>query len=336
MLNRIFAKPLGRLAVTLAAAGLAAMAASIAAGAQGTAQAPAQEPLRVGRAIANSWSFVPLDVGMATGIFARHGLAIESVSFTGSARLQQGLAANGIDIGLSSGPELAMVAKGAPVIGVAAIVLSPRMTITVGRNAPIHAAADLRGRKIGVSTAASLTEWLTREYARREGWGRDGIEAVALGSDAAQIAAMKTDQIDGLVLDIATAMRLESSGDGRIVVRFGDIIKDFIQNAAYARRDLVASNPDRVRRFLAGWFETIDYMAARKDESVKIALPIVDLPPDLAARGYDEWMAAYSRDGRFDPAALRLLATSFVDMKLLPSEPDMKALYTEDFLPARK
>ena len=79
--------------------------------------ARAQETLRVGRAIANSWSFVPLDVGMAAGIFAKRGLAIESVSFTGSARLQQGMAAKSIDIGLSSGPELAMVAKGAPVIG---------------------------------------------------------------------------------------------------------------------------------------------------------------------------------------------------------------------------
>jgi NitT/TauT family transport system substrate-binding protein len=301
-----------------------------------SAQAVVQDPLRVGRAIANSWSFIPLDVGIAAGIFARHGLAIESVSFTGSARLQQGLAANGIDIGLSSGPELAMVAKGAPVIGVAAIVLAPRMTITVRRDGPIHDAAELRGRKIGVSTAASLTEWLTREYSRRQGWGRDGIAAVALGSDAAQIAAMKTDQIDGLVLDVATALRLESSGDARIVVRFGDIITDFIQNAAYARRDLIAANPDRVRRFLAGWFETIDYMGAHKDESIKIALPIVDLPPDLAARGYDEWMAAYSRDGRFDDAALRLLAQSFVDMKLLASEPDMKQLYTEEFLPPRK
>src|SRR6266571_4971724 len=93
-------------------------------------EAGAQDTLRVGRAIANSWSFVPLDVGMAAGIFARHGLAIESVSFTGSARLQQGMAAQSIDIGLNSGPELAMVAKGAPVIAVGAIVLSPRMTIT--------------------------------------------------------------------------------------------------------------------------------------------------------------------------------------------------------------
>jgi ABC-type nitrate/sulfonate/bicarbonate transport system substrate-binding protein len=297
--------------------------------------ARAQESLRVGRAIANSWSFVPLDVGMAAGIFARHGLAIESVSFTGSARLQQGMAAQSIDIGLSSGPELAMVAKGAPVIGVGAIVLSPRMTVTVRAKGPIRDTQNLRGKRIGVSTAASLTEWLTRELSRREGWGRDGIAAVALGSDAAQIAAMKTDQIDGLVLDVATALRLESSGDGRIVLHFGDIIKDFIQNAAYARRDLVAARPDSVRRFLSGWYETIAYMRTHKDESIKIALPIVDLPGDLAARGYDQWMEAYSVDGRFNSVALGLLAKSFVEMGLLPAEPDMSRLYTEEFLPAR-
>ena len=298
--------------------------------------AAAQDTLRVGRAIANSWSFVPLDVGMAAGIFAQHGLTIQSVSFTGSARLQQGMAANSIDIGLSSGPELAMVAKGAPVIAVGAIVLSPRMTITVRSGGPIRQAQDLRGKRIGVSTAASLTEWLTRELSRREGWGRDGIQAVALGSDAAQIAAMKTDQIDGLVLDVATALRLESAGEGRIVLYFGDIIKDFIQNAAYARRDLVAADPDRVRRFLAGWYDTIAYMRAHKEESIKVATPIVDLPGDLAARGYEQWMEAYSRDGRFDPLALALLAKSFVEMGLLPAEPDMKQLYTEEFLPARK
>jgi NitT/TauT family transport system substrate-binding protein len=298
--------------------------------------AAAQETLRVGRAIANSWSFVPLDVGMAAGIFAQHGIAIQSMSFTGSARLQQGMAANSIDIGLGSGPELAMVAKGAPVIAVGAIVLSPRMTITVRSGGPIRKAEDLRGKRIGVSTAASLTEWLTRELSRREGWGRDGIQAVALGSDAAQIAAMKTDQIDGLVLDVATALRLESAGEGRIVLYFGDIIKDFIQNAAYARRELVATDPDRVRRFLAGWYQTIGYMRAHKEESIRIAMPIVDLPGDLAARGYEQWMEAYSGDGRFDPGALALLAKSFVDMGLLPAEPDMKQLYTEEFLPPRK
>ncbi len=77
-------------------------------------------------------------------------------------------------------------------------------------------------------------------------------------------------------------------------------------------------------------------MRAHKEESIRIATPIVGLPGDLAARGYEQWMEAYSGDGRFDPAALALLAKSFVDMGLLPAQPDMKQLYTEEFLPARK
>jgi hypothetical protein len=40
-----------------------------------------------------------------------------------------------------------------------------------------------------------------------------------------------------------------------------------------------------------------------------------------------------SLDGRFNPKALDLLATSFVDTKLLPSKPDMAALLTEAYLP---
>ncbi len=74
-------------------------------------------------------------------------------------------------------------------------------------------------------------------------------------------------------------------------------------------------------------------MGTHKEESIKVAMPIVDLPHDVAARGYDEWMEAYSRDGRFDPAALALLAKSFVDTGVLPAEPDMSKLTTEEFLP---
>ena len=302
--------------------------------------ARAQDAIKVGRAIANSWSFVPADVGVKAGIFARHGLAIESIAFTGSARLQQGLAAKSIDIGLGSGPELAMVAKGAPVIGVAAIVLAPRMTVTVRGNGPIRTTNDLRGKKIGVSTGGSLTEWLTRELSRREGWGRDGVQAVALGSDAAQIAAMKTNQIDGLVLDVATALRLERDpATAASSFTSAIIIQEFIQNAAYARRGDISPPP--IPTASAGsWpaevLETIDYMNTHKAESIAVALPIIDVPPDVAGRGYDEWMAAYSRDSRFDPAALRLLAKSFVEMGSLPSEPDMSTLYTEEFLPKAK
>jgi len=53
----------------------------------------------------------------------------------------------------------------------------------------------------------------------------------------------------------------------------------------------------------------------------------------VAGEGYDDTMPILSRTGRFDPKALDVLATSFVDTKALPSKPDMSKLLTEAFLP---
>ena len=44
-------------------------------------------------------------------------------------------------------------------------------------------------------------------------------------------------------------------------------------------------------------------------------------------------MAMFSDTGRFDPKALETLRKSYVELQLLPSEPDMSKLYTEAFLP---
>jgi hypothetical protein len=41
----------------------------------------------------------------------------------------------------------------------------------------------------------------------------------------------------------------------------------------------------------------------------------------------------FSDNGYFDPKATAVLAKSFVDLKLMSTEPDMTKLYTEKFLP---
>jgi hypothetical protein len=55
--------------------------------------------------------------------------------------------------------------------------------------------------------------------------------------------------------------------------------------------------------------------------------------PDIAAKAYDAVMPVFSDTGRFEPKAVAVLSRSFVQMKLLPTEPDMSKLYTEKFLP---
>jgi NitT/TauT family transport system substrate-binding protein len=299
-----------------------------------TELAQAETKIRVGKAISEAFSFVPLDVGIETGIFKKHGLAVEKYDFAGSAKLQQGLAAGSIDIGLGSGPELAFIAKGVPAIGVAALADSPSLlTLDVEKNSPIKSISDLKGKTVSVSTVGSLTEWLVHELSRQQGWGPNGIKTLPIGTDVSQISALKTHQVDAVVIDVAAAYRLEEAGATRILFRFGDLVKDFHIHVIYANRAFLNKDPDGVRNFLAGWFETIAFMKQNKDKSVEISSRVMGVSPAIASKVYDELMPAFNLNGKFNPKALQMLAKSYVEMGILPSEPDMSKLVTEQFLP---
>jgi NitT/TauT family transport system substrate-binding protein len=197
----------------------------------------------------------------------------------------------------------------------------------------VHAVGDLKGKKIGLSTVGSLTDWLLRELSRQQGWGTDGINGVALGSESGRTASLRAGSTDGMVIDVATAAKLEKEGSGRIVVHFGTVAPDFIIHAIFATNKAVAERPEALKRFLAGWFDTIKWMRAHKNETVAIAAPVMHQDADIVATNYDQTMSDFSTTGRFDAKALAVLARSFLDMKTLPAEPDMSKLYTEKLLP---
>jgi ABC-type nitrate/sulfonate/bicarbonate transport system substrate-binding protein len=294
----------------------------------------AQEKLRVGKAQSEPLDFTPPEVGVAKGFFKKHGVDIEIVVFAGAAKQQQALLADAVDIGLGGGPELTSVAKGSPELGVAAYAGRPDgLVMVVAKDGPVKTIADLKGRKVSASSAGSLTEWMVRETSRQQGWGRDGIEVVFLGNIAGQIAALKTKEIDGMSNDIGTAIRMEEEGIGRIAVRYGQIVPDFIIHVIYATNKLQTTHPDQLRGFLAGWFETIAFMKKNKAETVQLVAPVMHQSPEIVSRAYDVVMPTFSDTGRFDPKAVAVLRRSFMEMNLLPSEPDMSKLYTEKFLP---
>jgi ABC-type nitrate/sulfonate/bicarbonate transport system substrate-binding protein len=282
--------------------------------------------------VPEAFSFVPLDVGMRKGIFAKNGIEIQSVAFAGDARMQQAMASDSLDIGLGSGPALAFIVKGAPIKAVAAMAGPPLLLAIVVRPDGPKSVADLKGKKISVSTAGSLTYWLVSETSRRQGWGPKGIEIEPMGAMPGQIAAMKRGDIDGAIMDIGNAFALEKRGEGRILLRFTDL-KDFHIHVIFATDRLIASHPELVRGFLKGWFETIAFMRANKAETVTIAKEVTNKDEDITSRSYDELMPMFSDDGKFNPAALVTLAKSFVELQLLPTQPDPAKLYTEEFLP---
>ena len=89
------------------------------------APAGATDKIRVGKAVAHVFSFVPLDVGIEKGFFAKRNLDVENIAFAGSAKLHQGLISDSVDIGLGAGPELNFLAKGEPTTAIANLAGPP-------------------------------------------------------------------------------------------------------------------------------------------------------------------------------------------------------------------
>lgn len=295
---------------------------------------PAAEKLRVAKSVPQPFSFVPLDVGIKNGIFKKNGLEIEASAFGGDAKMQQAMAADSIDIGIGSGPAMAFIVKGAPIKAVAAMAGRPLLlTLVVRSDGPIKSVADLKGKKVGVSTVGSLTHWVADELSRQQGWGPGGIVVAPVGAFKPMLAALKTKQIDGIVTDVATAYELEKNNEGKILFRFGDLVKDFHIHVIFATNRGIASRPDAIRAFLKGWFETIAFMRKNKTNTVQTAKDIMESDAEIAGRVYDELMPMFSDDGKFDPKALAVLSRSYVELKTLDKEPDMTKLYTEAFLP---
>src|SRR6202046_4624054 len=299
-----------------------------------TDTAGAQTTLRLGKAQANQFAFIPADVGVETGIFKKHGIDLDISAFAGDAKMVQALTANSLDMALGGSPSFSAIVKGAPMKAVAVFSGAPNIImLTVLKDGPFKTVDDIKGHTVSVSGAGSLTFWLTQQLSRRLGWGDDGIKITPLGASEAQLAALMTHQIDGTTTDSVTVEKFVESGNGRILVKFGDFFPDFVSSCIYASTDLIDNKPDVLRAFLAGWFETIAYMNDHRPGVIDITMKQIGLSSAVANAIYDDTMPTMSLNGRFNPKALDVLADAFVDTKLLPTKPDMSTLLTEAYLP---
>jgi ABC-type nitrate/sulfonate/bicarbonate transport system substrate-binding protein len=294
------------------------------------------DTVRVGKAVPFAWTFTPIDVGIDVGNFAKQGLELAVTGFAGDARLQQGLVSDSIDFGLGSGPGMGFLAKGSPAKAVAAMAGAPmNMSIVVPYASAIGTIDDLKGKKIGITTVGSLTDWLLKRVVAERKWAPADVTAVTVGGLDSTKAALKTGQIDAVVIALELGYAFEQAREWRVLAPLAPFAPDFHTHVIYARDELIAKRPELVERFLRGWFETIAYMRANKERTVEITAKVLNLDRAVIGRVYDEQIKIFTADGRFDPKALIVLRQSLVEMGILQQVPDDSVMFTTRFLPVK-
>jgi ABC-type nitrate/sulfonate/bicarbonate transport system substrate-binding protein len=210
----------------------------------------------------------------------------------------------------------------------------PYFSVGVPYDSPIRSLDDLKGKKIGVSTPGSLTDWVAQELNRKKGWGPDGTMRVMIGGGiAASTSGFRSHQIDAYIGGTTTFLAEEEKQAGRVLAPVSDFVGNIGSGTIFASNHLIETNPDAVRAFLQAWIETTNFILTDKEGTVKSWSKITGFSEKIMSEEYDIVKGMFNPSCRFDAESLANLKRSFVELKVLDSEPDMSKLYTEAYLP---
>jgi len=297
--------------------------------------ASADTTLIVGKAAATADPIIAVNVGDQLGFFKKHGIDLKIVDFTGGSKMTQAMVAGSIDIADGAGIEMAFIAKGVPMLAVCENTTTlPFLSIGVPWDSPITSKEELKGTKIGVSSAGSLTDWLAQELERKEGWAPDAIMRVAIGNGtSSSTAAFRDHLVDAYIGGTSTFLAMAERKVGRVLVPVSDYEGRFASGTLFASNHLIETDPDAIRAFLAAWLETTAFIRTHKAETVKIESGITGFSESVMSKTYDIVISMFTKDCKFDAESLATLKRSFVELNLLGASPDMSKLYTEAYLP---
>jgi NitT/TauT family transport system substrate-binding protein len=300
-------------------------------------RAHALDKVRAGKSIGTLWAFLPLDIGIEKGLFAKYGIEVEISDLGSAAKTQQALASDSVDVALSAGPDMMAAIKGSPVLTVAAFAEEPRsVVIMVGPNSPVQKAADFKDKMVAMPSLGSVSEWLLRRMAVAEGLGRDGVKPVSQGSVQANLAALRTGQVDGMIGPAEVGFDLEEKHLGRIAVHLAQYAPHFHAHIIFARKQFIADKPDVLGRFLKGFFASVRLMKSDKQLTTETAVSVLLAAPEIADRTYDEQVGMLIDDGHFDPQAIELIKKSWVELGMLDKEPADDEFMTTKFVPVKE
>lgn len=243
---------------------------------------------------------LPLYVGLAKGIFAKHGVKVDLQFTASSTELREGLAAGAFDIAVSAVDNaVAMVeAAGKDTVivmggdgGMNDFIVQPE----------IGSFAKLRGRTLIVDAPNTAYALVARKILLNHGL-KDGQDYTvkAVGGGAQRLKAILADKGNSAVL-LNTPFSIQALQGGlRTLGRAVDLLGPYQANGAYVMRAWARANAEALERWIAGYVESLRWAMhpANRAECVALLSERLKLAPEMA-----EWIFYLLTEPRYGLAS---------------------------------
>lgn len=284
---------------------VAPAAGAVAPGAPASAAAPAAQPapprqVKVSFAALSS-SYMDHYVGIERGFFLEEGLDIERIN-AGGGVATPALIAGELDFSTSAASALSAMISGAPIKVIYTNLDRPNYQVW-SSGPEIKTLSDLVGKQVGVPSRGDTHELAVRLLLRKRGLDPNSVAYQTTGFGAARVAALEAGSVDATTLAPIDMNRFGAMRGNLL----GDIEKEvsMVYTGVVAPTDLLAKQPDLVRRFLRGAVKGREFARAHPDITMEIISRYDPAPPETLLADYESNIRTMTPEGWVSEEALR-------------------------------
>jgi len=249
-----------------------------------------------------SIGMVPLEFGVNRGFFKKQGLDVQLLTVRQSDVIIAATVANELNFMDIIPTAILASVRGLPIRTIA-VVLKRAPYVLIGQP-NLRSAAELKGKKIGVSSVGGMSAYLVREILARNGLNPDrDVTFLAIGGTSARSAALFGGTIDAALVVAPDNYPLERKGYRRLLLA-SDYVNYPLSGVA-ASADFLAKNKAVAVSFLKGLMEGAKFARENKSDSVAFIKDYLKVPDDEAEKSYDFLIKEMPQDLISEDAVIR-------------------------------
>ncbi len=294
------------------------------------------------------YGYMPLFVALGQDLFAKHGIEAEVAQFPGGARAMQALLGGSSDMVCGYYEHtIQLAAKGAHL---QAFVLQARnsglaLGVRKALAGEIKTAADLKGRKIGVSAPGSATHLFAMQLMVKAGLKPTDASAIGVGTTATALSAFERGDIDALSLFDPIINALENKGSIVLLADARDSAGTqaifggpYASGCLYADAGWIPKNEAAVRGAAAAIREATTFLqGATPDQAIgALQAGMCPVGRDVCDSAFTRNKDAFQHDGRVTPEMAQTVYKMLAgfDPAIAAAKMDLPATYTDRFVSA--
>ncbi|WP_238011299.1 ABC transporter substrate-binding protein [Dactylosporangium sp. AC04546] len=291
-----------------------------------TRAAPGQ-PDKVAAGVIAIVDVAPIYLGKQKGFFSSRNIDLSLETSQGGAAIVPGVVSGQFQFGFSNMTSLILAkSRGLPIKVVANGVASTGKdgadfsAVLVKGDSPTQSAKDLAGKKVAVNTLKNIGDTTVRASVRKAGGDPSGIQFVELGFPD-QPAALAAGRVDAIWVVEPFVTAAKGQGARVVASNYVDAAANLTVATYFTSQDLIAKNPDLVKRFKEAMAESLAYANAHPDEVRQIITTYTQITADVTAKiTLPAWPAEVNK------ASVQTLTDLAVQDKLLDKAPALDDL----------